>query len=253
MHPQALAQSATLALSAGTAAVSAAVGAITLAIAWFAHHKLAHRHRILDLLAKILMAAGATILFASPGARLLQGINTWSAGLLRDAARATQLTSNWPSSVGILTLIEIPLLLWAALHLWDAVQGRRAAHSSSGISINVRMPTLEGQFDVSCVARAASRSRPADQVLMPCSRRAPGDANRIVAPAAMRILASRSRMRWRWASLWCANHAIARVIAPTAAETAAVPADSARVALCASACGCIRGLRFRFDVRGSVL
>jgi len=132
MHPQALAQSATLALSAGTAAVSAAVGAITLAIAWFAHHKLAHRHRILDLLAKILMAAGATILFASPGARLLQGINTWSAGLLRDAARATQLTSNWPSSVGILTLIEIPLLLWAALHLWDAVQGRRAARSRTG-------------------------------------------------------------------------------------------------------------------------
>lgn len=132
MHPEALAQSATLALSAGTQAVSAAVGAIVLTIGWFAHHRLAHRHRILDLLAKALVAAGATILLASPGAKLLQSVNTWSAHVLGNIARAAKLTSNWPSSVGVLTLIEIPLVLWAALHLWDVFQGRRAARGSRG-------------------------------------------------------------------------------------------------------------------------
>lgn len=125
MHPQALAQSATLALSAGTAAVSGAVGAIILAIAWFAHHRLAHRHPYLDLAAKVFMAAGATILFASPGATLLQSVNRWSAGVLGSIARTARLSGSWPATVGVLTLVEVVLLLWAGIHLWDAVRARR--------------------------------------------------------------------------------------------------------------------------------
>lgn len=132
MSAIALANSATLALSAGTATVSAATGVLALLGGWFAHHELAHRHPRLDLLAKLLIAAGATILFASAEGGLVQRVNLWTVPLLTAGLRHINPRATWPASIGILTLVEIVLLAWIALHIWDAVRGKRSGGGSRG-------------------------------------------------------------------------------------------------------------------------
>jgi hypothetical protein len=132
MTTLALADSASLALSAGTATVSAAAGVLALLGGWFAHHELAHRHPRWDLLAKLLIAAGATILFASAEGGLVQRANLWTVPLLTSGLRHIQPGATWPANFGILTMVEVVLLLWMAVHLWDAVRAKRGGASAGG-------------------------------------------------------------------------------------------------------------------------
>jgi hypothetical protein len=131
MNTLALANSATLALSTGTKTVSAATGVIVLLLGWFAHHKLAHRHPRMDVFAKLLVAAGATIVFASAGASIVQRVNSWTVGPIAALWRDAHLGS-WPSTIGLLTLVEVVLLLWVGIHLYDAVRGKRGGGGSGG-------------------------------------------------------------------------------------------------------------------------
>lgn len=110
-------ESAATELTAGSTAINAAVGLLILLAGWSAHHKLAHVHRHLDLVARVLIVAGATLLLAGPGASLLVTINGWTATWIAHFASFAHISNNWPQWAGALTLIEVPLLIWTAAHV----------------------------------------------------------------------------------------------------------------------------------------
>lgn len=149
--PLALGQeSATLALTGPHVAVNTAVGLIVAVLGWAGHHKLAHRHRILDFAAKVLLVAGSTILLASAGSRFLPMVNTWTGSGLAAFMRWTSISDSWPHSIGLLTLVELPLVVWAFAHVWDLLRGGRGSGSrgSGGGSVAARQwGTLESHFD----------------------------------------------------------------------------------------------------------
>lgn len=142
MHPEALADSAALALSAGTRTLSVAVGAVVLAIAWGVHHRLAHHHRLLTLAAFLGMIAGSVILFAGAGASLLQWVNGDTADWLGGIARWARLGGGWPRTIGLLTLVEIVLIIWTGSHVYDAASGRGRRSARGGAAAPSSLGTL---------------------------------------------------------------------------------------------------------------
>lgn len=149
--PLALApQTATLALTGPHVAVNTAVGLIVAVLGWAGHHKLAHRHRILDFAAKVLLVAGSTILLASAGSRVLPAVNNWTGTGLADFMRWAGISATWPHSIGLLTIVELPLVVWAFAHVWDLVRGGRGGSPGGrgAGSVGARQwGTLESHFD----------------------------------------------------------------------------------------------------------
>ncbi len=145
-------QSATLALTGPHVAVNTAVGLIVAVLGWAGHHMLGHRHRILDFVAKTLLVAGSTILLASAGAKFLPAVNNWTGSMLAAFMRWASISASWPHSIGLLTLVELPLVVWAFAHVWDLVRGGRGGRGASpggrSGSVGIRQwGTLESHFD----------------------------------------------------------------------------------------------------------
>jgi hypothetical protein len=116
------AQSATAELASNHTA-PAAVGLVILVGAFALHHTLAHHHKWLDLAAKLLIIAGATILLASNPAGLLNKVNNWTASLLAGLAKFLGLGA-WPHWAGALTMVELMLVTWCAAHLYALATGK---------------------------------------------------------------------------------------------------------------------------------
>jgi len=141
-------ETATLALAGPHIAVNTAVGLIVAVLGWAAHHKLAHRHRILDFFAKAMLVAGSTILLAAAGSRVLPTVNNWTGTGLANFMSWAGISTTWPHSIGLLTLVELPLVVWAFAHVWDLLRGGRGSGGRVGGSVGARQwGTLESHFD----------------------------------------------------------------------------------------------------------
>lgn len=100
-------------LSVGFGTTSAVVGLLIGVLGWAMHHVLAQHHRILDFIAKLLIVAGSTLLFAGPGAHFIPTLNGWSVDVIAPVLRWMKISDSWVRWCGILCILEGPLLVWA--------------------------------------------------------------------------------------------------------------------------------------------
>jgi hypothetical protein len=135
-------ETAATAFTAHADVVNGALGLFAFLIGWALHHEFAHRHRFWDLVAKALMVGGAVITLAGPGSSLVNKVNGWTVPLLQWLANSAGSSGPWPATFGLLTVIEIPLVVLTAADLYDTLKHRGGRGGGAGGGGGTFLPKL---------------------------------------------------------------------------------------------------------------